>query len=325
MKKIVKVIAIIVLLIIIALGGLVTYVKAMLPNVGPAPDLKVTATPERVERGKYLANNVLACMDCHSQRDWNFFGGPIKEGTFGAGGETFGKEMGFPGTLYSKNLTPYSLSTWTDGEIFRTITTGEDKAGNAIFPLMGYLSYGKMDKEDIYSIIAYLRTLPSIKNEVGKRELDFPLNIIVNTMPAKAELSPKPDTNNAEAYGKYLVTSANCVECHSKVDKGKRIAGTEFGGGRPFIFLNNTVTTSMNISPEKETGIGNWSEEVFIQRFKQYADTAYHLQPVSAHDFNTPMPWLMYRGMAKKDLAAIYAYLRTVSPINNRVEKFVRK
>jgi hypothetical protein len=325
MKKIVKVIGIIVLLIIITLGGLVTYVKAMLPNVGPAPDLKVTATPERVERGKYLANNVLACMGCHSQRDWNFFGGPIKEGTFGAGGETFGKEMGFPGTIYSKNLTPYSLSTWTDGEIFRTITTGEDKAGKAIFPLMGYLSYGKMDKEDIYSIIAYLRTLPSIKNDVGNRELDFPLNIIVNTIPAKADLSPKPDTTNAEAYGKYLVTSANCVECHSKVDKGKLIAGTEFGGGRLFMFPNNTVTTSMNISPDKQTGIGNWSEEVFIQRFKQYADTAYQLHPVSANDFNTPMPWLMYRGMTKNDLAAIYAYLRTVSPINNKVEKFVRR
>ena len=325
MKKVFKVIAVIVLLIIIAVGGLVTYVKTMLPNVGPAPDLKVAATPERLERGKYLANNVIACMDCHSQRDWNFYGGPIKEGTFGAGGETFGKGMGFPGTLYSKNLTPHSLSTWTDGEIFRTITTGEDKNGKAIFPLMGYLSYGKMDQEDIYSIIAYLRTLPSIKNEVGKRELNFPLNIIVNTMPTKAELSPKPDTNNAAAYGKYLVTSANCVECHSKVDKGKRIAGTEFGGGRSFMFPNNTITTSMNISPNNETGIGNWSEEVFIQRFKQYADTAYHLQPVSANDFNTPMPWLMYRGMTKKDLASIYAYLRTVSPINNKVEKFVRK
>jgi cytochrome c2 len=324
MKKIMKVIIIILLLIILALGGLVTYVKTMLPNVGPAPDLKVAVTPERIERGKYLANNVMACMDCHSQRDWNFYGGPIKEGTFGAGGEKFGKEIGFPGTLYSKNLTPYSLSTWTDGEIFRTITTGENKDGKPIFPLMGYLAYGKMDKEDIYSIIAYLRTLPSIKNEVGKRELDFPLNIIVNTMPAKAELSPKPDMNNAVAYGKYLVTSANCVECHSKVGKGKRIAGTEFGGGRPFMFPNNTITTSMNISPDKETGIGNWSEEIFIQRFKQYSDTAYHLQQVSSNAFNTPMPWLMYRGMTKKDLAAIYAYLRTVTPINNKVEKFVR-
>jgi mono/diheme cytochrome c family protein len=324
MKKVFKVILIIVLVIIIGVTGIAIYIKTALPNVGAAPDIKVDVTPERVARGKYLANNVAVCMDCHSQRDWSVYAGPIKEGTFGEGGEKFGKELRFPGTLYSKNITPYALSKWTDGEIFRTITTGENKDGKALFPLMGYLGYGKMDKEDVYSIIAYLRTLPAVKNDVPERELDFPVNFIVNTIPTKAMLSTKPDTNNTVEYGKYIITTANCVECHSKVDKGKRIAGTEFGGGRSFDFPNGTVITSPNITPDKETGIGNWSEEIFIQKFKKFTDTAYRAQPVGPNDFNTPMPWLMYAGMTERDLAAIYEYLRTVNPIKNTVEKFVR-
>jgi mono/diheme cytochrome c family protein len=324
MKKVFKVVFIILLVIIIGVAGVVVYVKAALPNVGDAPDIKVAITPERVARGKYLANHVTVCMDCHSHRDWSIYAGPIKE-DLGGGGEKFGEELGFPGTLYSRNITPYALSNWTDGEIFRTITTGENKYDKALFPLMGYLGYGKMDKEDIYSIIAYVRTLAPVKNDVPDRDLDFPVNIIVNTMPSKAALSAKPDTTNVIAYGKYLVTAANCVECHSKVDKGKRIAGTEFGGGREFNFPNGTIVTSANITPDKENGIGNWSEEIFIQKFKQYTDTSYLPQQVGQNDFNTVMPWLMFAGMTKNDLSAIYKYLRTVKPLTNRVEKFTRK
>lgn len=325
MKKFLKVLFIIVVIFIVGIVCIAAYVKVALPKAAPAPDLKIAITPQRVERGKYLANHVAICMDCHSQRNWNLYAGPIKEGAFGAGGERFGKEMQFPGTLYSKNITPYALKSWTDGEIFRAITTGVSKNGSALFPLMGYPTYGKMDKEDVYSIIAYLRTLPEIKNDVPERKLDFPVNIIVNTIPAKAQFTTKPDTNNQLQYGKYLTATARCVDCHSKVKNGDVIAGTEFGGGRQFYFPNGTVTTSANITHDKETGIGNWSEEVFIRRFKQYADTAHFSKPVSPNDFNTPMPWLMYAGMKQNDLAAIYAYLKTVKPIKNKVEKFAGK
>src|SRR5258706_10488836 len=176
MKKIFRVLFIILLIVFVAVSGIAVYVKAALPNVGSAPDIKVSITPERVARGKYLANYVSICMDCHSQRDWNMYAGPIIEGTFGGGGEKFSKESGFPGTLYSRNITPYALHNWTDGEIFRAVTSGETKDGKALFPLMGYPAYGKMDREDVYSVIAYLRTLTQSKNEVPERELDFPMN-----------------------------------------------------------------------------------------------------------------------------------------------------
>ena len=69
MRKILKVIGILLLIIIIGITGLLTYVKLALPNVGAAPDITIENSPEKVERGKYLANHVAVCVDCHSTRD----------------------------------------------------------------------------------------------------------------------------------------------------------------------------------------------------------------------------------------------------------------
>jgi len=127
------------------------------------------------------------------------------------------------------------------------------------------------------------------------------------------------------AYGKYLVASAGCAICHSRVNNGNVIAGTEFGGGREFQYPNGTVVTSANITTDNETGIGPWSKEIFIQHFKMYADSSYKPGKIKADGFNTVMPWLMYSGMTEKDLTAIYTYLRTIQPIKNKVERFKKK
>ena len=325
MRKFVKVLFIIIAIFVVGLAAVGLYVKKALPNVGDAPDITVERTAERVKKGEYLAMHVMACMDCHSQRDWSVYGAPIVEGTLGSGGEKFGKEMQFPGTIYAPNITAYSLESWTDGELFRAITTGQSKSGKAIFPMMGYLNYGKMDQEDVYSIIAYLRSLPAIQNDVPATELDFPVNFLVNTIPTPAALKPKPASTDEVAYGGYLVSIANCLDCHSQVDKkGNLIPGTEFSGGRPFYFPNGTLVTTANISPDSETGIGNWTREAFIQRFKQYSDSSYMAQKLGPNDFNTPMPWLLYSGMDTSDLSAIYSYLRTVKKQNHPVKIFTR-
>jgi len=306
-----------------AVALLALYVKKGLPHVAVVKELKVQVTPARVARGRYLASSVAGCMVCHSSRDEHIYGLPIKDGTLGMGGEVFSRELGFPGNIYAANLTPYHLGGWSDGELFRAITSGVSKDGHALFPIMNYPAYGRMDQEDIFSIIAYIRTLPAINHDVPATELDFPLNFIVNTIPSPAMLSPQPDSNNASAYGKYLVTMGSCVECHSKADKGKIIEGTEFGGGRDFGVVNGKTIYSANITPDAETGIGNWSRELFIRKFKQYTDSAYRPRPVAKEEFNTPMPWLAYAGMKEKDLAAIYAYLKTVKPIHNAVTRVV--
>jgi cytochrome c2 len=322
MKKIFRILGYSLLFLIICIAFLLAYVKTELPKVGEAENLKIERTPTRLARGEYLANCVTVCMDCHSTRDWNKFSGPPVKGTLGKGGETFDQKFGFPGSFYSKNITPAGIGNWTDGELLRAISSGVTKNGKAIFPVMPHANYGKMDKEDLFSIIAYLRTLNPIENNVKDAEPDFPMNIIINTIPKKAQFSKMPDKTNVLAYGAYLFNAAACAECHTKQDKGKPIAGMELAGGFEFPLSSGGIVRSTNITPDKETGIGTWTEEAFINRFKPYADSSYKPHSIAKGTFNTIMPWSMYGKMKEEDLKAIFAYLKTVKAIRNNVTKF---
>lgn len=321
MKKALKVLLILVAVVVLVAVAAASYVAWFLPNVGKSEDLKVEITPERLKRGEYLATSVAVCVDCHSTRDWSQFAGPPTPGTFGKGGDKFGKEAGFPGEFYAKNITPAGLKNWTDGELFRVITTGVNKHGKAMFPVMPYINYGKMDKEDVYSIIAYIRSLPAIENNPPASKADFPFSLIMNTIPQKAQLTKMPDLADSVAYGAYLVNVASCGDCHTKFEKGEFVKGTEFGGGREFQFPGGIVR-SANITPH-ETGIGYWTRERFIKKFKDYQDTAYQSPKLDfMKDFNSPMPWMMYSKMTESDLSSIYQYLKTVKPIDGVQPKF---
>lgn len=322
MKKIFKIVGILLIVLVLSIAAVIAYVKVALPDVGPPPALKVDATTERIERGRYLANAVTICMDCHSIRDWSKFSGPIAPGTLGQGGERFDHSVGFPGIYYSKNITPAGITRYTDGELYRVITTGVNKDGRAMFPVMPYSHYGKMDDEDIYSIIAYLRSLQPIDNPVEESVSDFPMNIILNTIPVKGTPEKRPDPVDKVAYGKYLVNAAACIECHTQVDKGQVIPELAFSGGREFAFPDGSIVRSVNITTDPDTGIGKWTEEYFINRFKMYADSSYTPPSVKPGEFNTIMPWVMYASMTTEDLSAIFAYLKTLPPRKNMVVKF---
>lgn len=320
MKKAGKVTIYILLALAFVILAALSYVKFALPDVGTAPIINVELSPQRVERGKYLATHVTVCIDCHSTRDWSKFAGPPDLSKIGVGGERFDKTAGLPGTIYSPNITPYGLKDWTDGELFRAITTGVKKDGSAIFPIMPYMAYGKMDKEDIFSIIAFIRSLPEQKTSTPARELDFPVNFLVNTMPQKARLSQMPSRSDELKYGAYMLNAAACFDCHTNVENGKPIKGMDFAGGREFKLPEGSVFTA-NITPDAETGIGKWTQEQFVNRFKAFEDSLHTFK--NEHEFQTVMPWTMYSGMKTQDLKAIYAYLKTIKPIKNAVTKFI--
>jgi len=322
MKKVLLIVGIIFLSVIILVAGAVTYISVAMPDVGDAPNLTIERTPERIERGRYLANAVAGCLDCHSTRDWSKFAGPVVPGTKGRGGERFDHSVGFPGTFYSKNITPAGIGRYSDGELYRVITTGVNKEGKAMFPVMPYPYYGKMDDEDIYAIIAYLRTLEPVENNVPESHADFPVSIILNTIPAKGLPAKRPNPNDKIAYGAYLVNAGGCVECHTQAEKGQIIRDLAFSGGREFMFPNGSIVRSANITPDHETGIGKLTENEFIRLFKTYSDSTYVPQNVNPGEYNSIMPWTMYSNMTEQDLAAIYSYLQTLKPMKNQVVKF---
>lgn len=322
MKKFLKFFGGVVILLIVALLGFLIYFNSAYPDVDPPATVKVQITPERIARGEYLANHVTVCMDCHSSRDWSKFSGPITPGTLGKGGDRFDENMGFPGVVYAKNITPAALNTWTDGELMRAITNGVNKDDQAFFPLMPYLSYNHLTQEDLYSIVAYIRSLPPIEGSTPETELNFPLNFIVKTIPPK-EYHPTPEINknNPSEYGGYLVKIGGCFDCHTPSVKGEFIEGKEFAGGGEFN-LPGGLLKSANITPDPATGIGSWTKEQFVKRFKAYDPDSNQVPSVAMTDYNTIMPWTMYSGMTEEDLGAIYEYLLTLKPIANNVARW---
>ena len=320
MKKLLKYLLYLIGLVIVVIAGLMIYLKVFLPNVGPAPDLKIALTQERIERGKYLANHVAVCIDCHSTRDWARFSGPIVVGTEGKGGEVFDQKLGLPGVYYARNITPYGIGNWTDGEVLRAITSGVSKDGRALFPIMPYLAIGQIDLEDVHSIIAYIRTLKPIENKVPDSKSDFPMNFIINTIPKKPDFHTRPDTTDKVSYGRYL--AAVCIECHSTFKGSTMVKGMEYAGGREFPLEGGGIVRSANLTPDPETGTGNWTESFFIARFKVYSDTNYVPPAVGPKDFNSFMPWTMFARMRTEDISSIFVFLKTLKPVTNKVTKY---
>jgi mono/diheme cytochrome c family protein len=321
MKKFLKIIYILLLVIAVGLVSGYFYMHKKYPVAIEAPNLKIEPTEQRLARGKYLFTSVAGCVDCHSTRDWTKLTGPVIPGTEGKGGDKFDETIGLPGSFPAKNITPAGIGGWTDGEIYRAITSGIDKNGEPLFPIMPYPNFAKMDKEDIYSIIAYIRTLPSIQNDVPEHNPAFPMNIIMRTIPGPPDHQPIPERSNTIAYGKYMVTAAGCGDCHTPSDKGEPIPGKEFAGGVEFN-VGPFINTTSNLTPDMETGIGKMTRDDFIKRFKACATPEYKNIAWKEGEFQTIMPWTLISQMSESDLGSIYDYLRTVPPVHNKVEKF---
>jgi mono/diheme cytochrome c family protein len=308
-------------IVLLIAAGLI-YFNSKFPDVEKPKNIKVEITPERIKRGEYLANHVTGCIDCHSQRDWTKYAAPLISGSEGKGGQKFGREIGFPGDIYAKNISPASVGNWSDGELIRTITQGVNKDNKALFPLMPYNGFNKLTQEDLYSIVSYIRSLQPIENKIPATDLDFPLNFIVKTMPLKSyNPAPEIDRNDHVKYGKYLVTLASCTDCHTQAEKGEPLPGMYLAGGMAFN-LPWGIVRSANITPDEATGIGKWTKEAFVARFKAFDNDSAKNISVGSHDFNTVMPWIFLAGMTEEDLGDIYEYLRTVKPVNNSVIRF---
>ena len=102
--------------------------------------------------------------------------------------------------------------------------------------------------------------------------------------------------------GKYLVTIGDCISCHT------RPGGDEFAGGLGLKTPFGTIYTP-NITPDKDSGIGGWSEEQLARAMHEgLDDDGDHLYPA--------FPYTAYTKVTDEDVHAIYAYLKTIKPVS---------
>ena len=303
-------------LAVIGVAGFLLYFLVILPKDLPVPELQVEITAERLERGSYLANEVLGCMYCHSERDYDYFGGPVIPATLGKGGEVFDKKVGVSGYLVAQNITPYGIGDWSDGELYRAIVSGQHKDGYAMFPIMPFDAYRYLSNEDVYSIIAYVRSLTPIESDYsGRRELSPIMTMIANSRVIPAD-PWDIDWNDQLQVGEYYARIGGCTFCHAGMDaRMQPIPGMALAGGMGLPWEDKIIRAA-NISADPETGIGTWTEADFIERFTAYRDSKI---PVAEIGWNSPMAWPVYAHIREQDLAAIYAYLMSKPPVKHAV------
>jgi len=318
-------------LVVIAVLAAWIGVSVFMPRQRPPLDITVEVTPALVARGTYLAEHVLLCNDCHSERDWSIYGGPPLP-PFGAGRECMTRQTetigvrvsegqgNFPGVLCIRNITPdpdSGVGNWTDGEIIRAMREGVDHVGKGLFPIMPYFIYRSISDQDAAAIVAYMRALEPVRAERPERDIDFPMSMLIQLFPEPLDGPvPHPDESDPVAYGEYLATIARCGFCHTpRQGQGKEgIPGKEFAGGVPFV-LGSRETPSKNLTPHA-TGIGPWTKDAFIARFRQFGDR----HPVATPEENTLMNWSAYAGMTEEDLGAIYEFLRSLPPVTSAAD-----
>lgn len=304
-------------LVLVIVAG-ITFTVGWHPFIGPRTRAltarKFQSTPERLARGEYLVRNVTDCMGCHAEHDWTAHDAPVLPQTLGAG-QDMNILKGFPGKVYAPNITPDTetgAGSWSDDQLARAIREGVGYDGRALFPFMPYLDFRHMSDEDLASVIVYLRSLPPVHKRQPTTELIFPVNYLIRNAPDPLEAPvPEPDVSTPEKRGKYLVTIAGCSDCHTPQDAhGQPLPGMDFGGGFVLDGPWGRVA-SANITPDP-SGIPYYDQAMFTQAMR----TGF----VGARKLNQIMPWHVYRGMTDEDIAAIFAYLKTLKPVRHRVD-----
>lgn len=265
-------------------------------------------TRARLDRGKYLANSVAICFHCHSERDWqNAPGGLPVSGKLGAG------RVLHPGfSLTFPNITPdreTGAGSWSDEDFYRALVQGIGHDGRTLFTEMPYSQFAKLSDEDLASIIVYVRSLPPVRHALPKSEIPEAVRARLKPLPPRSPGFAR-DLSTLEKRGAYLVDAAACVHCHTPQQNGEDLPRMPFAGGTPFHGAWGDVA-SANLTPDP-SGIPYYDEPMFLEVIHTGANGARKINPV--------MPWPYLRYMTDEDLRSIFAYLRTLQPVQHHLD-----
>jgi mono/diheme cytochrome c family protein len=280
----------------------------------------IPRTPARLVRGEYLVEGLLQCPFCHSDYDFKHRPARPVEGkkAGGADFDTFGLPKG--NRIVASNISSdveYGAGTWKDADFVRALRRGIGQDGRTLFPLMPYQYFRSLSDEDLASVIVYERSMAPVHIQQPKTTLT---DDIKKTFMPLEPLSHVPEANRFDrvAYGKYLVTVGHCEACHTPQDEhGNSIPGMTLAGGvdmsgpwgpDPKKIIR---VASLNLTPDP-SGISYFDESMFINVIRT--------GKVNARPLASIMPWGFFRNLNDEDLKAIFAYLRTLKPVQHRVD-----
>jgi mono/diheme cytochrome c family protein len=259
----------------------------------------LAAAQSAVERGSYLVNTIMTCANCHSPK-----GPPAAvAGKDFSGGLRFNEP---PFDVTAPNITPdkeTGIGNWTDEQIKTILLTGKNPHGIQVAEVMPTAFYPILTPGDLNAVVAYLRSLPPVKNKVP--DPIYKIALPHHVFPGAEKAYSQADLNDKLKKGRYLVTIGHCMECHTPLTQsGLDVANSTGKGGREFPGPWG-VSKSRNITSSKTAGIGDWTDaeiKTAVTQGKRKDGT-----PLKG-----PMGYEYYAKMTDADLDAVIAYLRTV-------------
>ncbi|RYY40446.1 MAG: cytochrome c [Chitinophagaceae bacterium] len=317
MKKVLRYLGILLLVLIVLVGLFASYIsiRGIPAYTAEKVELHVDATKARLAQGQKLAS--MLCRNCHLDANTNKFTGRLLS------------EAPQFGVIYSRNITndkAHGIGNWTDGQLAYLLRTGIKPDGSYLPPYMPKLVH--LSDEDLYSVIAFLRSghawVEADNTVQPDTKPSFLTKFLTNIKAMKPFPYPKqpiaaPDTTDRVAWGRYIALGQlECFSCHSRDFAKNDYFNPEkspgfFGGGNELFNTAGKKIVSLNITMDKNTGIGNWSEDDFIRAVK------YGQVPNGGDPLREPMQ--PYAQLTDNEVRAIWAYLKTVPVQQHKVER----
>ena len=296
MKKALKwigiIVGVLIVLLVVLVGGLYFTGSSRLAN---AAEVQVTmidipTDEEAIARGQHIADTISVCSECH-ESDLR--------------GKVFINEAPI-GLIAAPNLTAGKGgigADYTDEDWIRAIRHGIGGDGRTL-GAMPSNAFAHMSDEDLGALIAYLKRVPPVDNELPARDIMFPGTIILGVLgyadlPVSlidhdaAQNVSAPEAGVTAEYGEYLTHIGGCLDCH-----GAKLAGRPADAEGP--------PPGPNLTPAGNPG--NWSEEDFINTIRSgKTPEGVNLNPEE-------MPWPWYANMTDEELQAIWLRLQSLEP-----------
>jgi mono/diheme cytochrome c family protein len=278
-----------------SLKAVVEYVKSLssrFNNEQPKPvkiGSPILSSPASIASGKKMYEQ-LQCASCHGS-----------DGTgVDAVAADFVDDNGRP--IVATNLT----EPWT----FRGGATAQDvylrfRTGIDGTPMPSYI--GSASEKEMWDLANYVLSL--------KRKAIWEMNEEeLNAHYAKLSQQTK---QNPVHRGRYLVTTMGCGDCHSPINNdGSLDEQFYLAGGQKWDMYPFGIYYPGNLTPDKETGIGKFTDEQLKDVIRKGVTTS------GRKMLPFPMPWPAYANMSDDDLNAVIAYLRSLPPVYNQVPEY---
>ena len=283
------------------------------PPQRPAPQLVAQPEPEpvldptQVARGAYVAA-LAGCKACHS---------PMKNGAAdGTRPYAGGLEVKMPdGSVWrAPNITPdraSGIGRWSDTELVTAMRRGIAKDGTKLLPIMPYPYYHRMTDADAKAVVVFLRSQRPIYNAVERSDV-----AAVAPVDLPEPVGNADDTTDPDAHGEYLATLMHCGQCHTPSDGP--MANVVFAGGVELSREGSGSVMSANITSDKVTGIGQWTEEQITAAIRTG-------KTPTGHVIEGPMAMYIegWSTIEDADARALVRYIQSVQPANQDVPEAV--